>query len=76
MKKSASSAPRGFSAQRKDSKLREINDGVEGTQCTAAYIAELTGELTALANGIRLANLSRLLATAKLEAEYWSQRGR
>jgi len=50
----------------------EITEIVEGTQCTAAYIAQLTGELAALANGARFANLALLLARAQLEAELWS----
>jgi hypothetical protein len=45
---------------------------VEGAQCTAAYIAQLAGELATLANGARFANLALLLARAQLEAELWS----
>jgi len=53
----------------------EITDIVEGAQCTAAYIAQLTGELATLANGARFANLALLLARAQLEAELWSCQG-
>ncbi|MDQ6703357.1 MAG: hypothetical protein M3Z96_09790 [Pseudomonadota bacterium] len=54
----------------------EITEIVEGAQCTAAYIAQLTGELAALANGARFANLAHLLARAQLEAELWSRQGK
>jgi hypothetical protein len=50
----------------------EITQIVEGAQCTAACIAQLTGELATLANGARFANLALLLARAQLEAELWS----
>jgi hypothetical protein len=53
----------------------EIMEIVEGAQCTAAYIAQLTGELATLANGARFANLALLLARAQLEAELWSSQG-
>jgi hypothetical protein len=53
----------------------EIKEIVEGTQCTAAYIAQLTGELATLASGARFANLSLLLARAQLGAELWSCQG-
>jgi hypothetical protein len=53
----------------------EITQIVEGAQCTAAYIAQLTGELATLANGARFANLAHLLARAQLEAELWSCQG-
>jgi hypothetical protein len=77
MKNSASLACRTSSKKRLTAPIEiDIRAVINGTQCTAAYIAELTGELATLANGMRLANLSRLLAAAKLEAEYWSQRGR
>jgi hypothetical protein len=58
-------------------KLRnlEITEIVEGAQCTAVYIAQLTGELATLANGARFANLALLLARAQLEAELWSCQG-
>jgi hypothetical protein len=51
----------------------EINEITEGAQSTAAYIAELTGELAVLANGARIAPLAQLLARAQLEAELWSR---
>jgi len=51
----------------------EITQIVEGPQCTAAYIAELSGELAALASGARFSNLAQLLARAQLEAEIWSR---
>jgi len=53
----------------------DITQIVEGAQCTAAYIAQLTGELATLANGARFANLALLLARAQLEAELWSCQG-
>jgi hypothetical protein len=55
------------------SKPVEITEIVDGPQCTAAYIAELSGELAALASGARFSNLARLLAKAQLEAELWSR---
>jgi hypothetical protein len=60
------------SAEEKTAKPIEITEIVEGAQCTAAYIAQLTGELATLANGARFANLAHLLARAQLEAELWS----
>jgi hypothetical protein len=51
----------------------EITEIVEGPRCTAAYIAELSGELAALASGARFSNLAQLLAKAQLEAELWSR---
>jgi hypothetical protein len=63
------------SAKKKATKPIEITEIVEGAQCTAAYIAQLTGELAALANGARFANLAQLLARAQLEAELWSRQG-
>jgi hypothetical protein len=53
----------------------EITDIVEGAQCTAAYIAQMTGELANLANGARFQSLAHLLARAQLEAELWSRQG-
>jgi hypothetical protein len=52
--------------------ITEIN---EGLQSTAAYIAELSGEL-AMAGGARFANLAHLLAQAQLEAELCSRPSR
>ena len=51
----------------------EIAAIIEGPQCTAAYIAQLSGELAAMANGARFSNLAQLLARAQLEAELWSR---
>ena len=51
----------------------EIAEIIEGPQCTAAYIAQLSGELAALASGARFSNLAQLLARAQLEAELWSR---
>jgi hypothetical protein len=51
----------------------EITDIVDGAQCTAAYIAQMTGELANLANGARFQSLAHLLARAQLEAELWSR---
>jgi hypothetical protein len=65
-----------FSAEEKTAKPIEITDIIEGTQCTAAYIAQLTGELATLANGARFANLALLLARAQLEAELSSCQGK
>jgi hypothetical protein len=59
----------------KTAKPIEITEIVEGAQCTAAYIAQLTGELATLANGARFANLALLLARAQLEVELWSCQG-
>jgi hypothetical protein len=53
--------------------ITEIN---EGLQSTAAYIAELSGELAAMAGGARFANLAHLLAQAQLEAELCSRPSR
>lgn len=77
MKKPASLACRlGRSrVQNKTAEPIEIREIVEGPHTTAAYIAELTGELAALANGARFANLALLLARAQLEAELWSRQG-
>ncbi len=62
------------STAEKTAKPIEITE-IVGAQCTAAYIAELTGELATLANGARFANLALLLARAQLEAELWSSQG-
>jgi hypothetical protein len=51
----------------------EIAEIIEGPQCTAAYIAQLSGKLAALASGARFSNLAQLLARAQLEAELWSR---
>ena len=74
MKKPASLARRlgHVSAEGNAAKPIEITEIVEGAQSTAAYIAQLTGELATLANGARFANLALLLARAQLEAELWS----
>jgi hypothetical protein len=53
--------------------ITEIN---EGLQSTAAYIAELSGELAAMAGGACFANLAHLLAQAQLEAELCSRPSR
>jgi hypothetical protein len=58
--------------EEKTAKPIEITEIVEGAHCTAAYIAQLTGELAGLGNGARFANLALLLARAQLEAELWS----
>src|ERR1019366_6783120 len=50
-----------------------ITEIVEGAQCTAAYIAKMTGELANIANGARFQSLAHLLARAQLEAELWSR---
>jgi hypothetical protein len=77
MKKPASLARRLSHASmvEKTAKPVEITEIIEGAQCTAAYIAQLTGELATLANGARFANLALLLARAQLEAELWSCQG-
>jgi hypothetical protein len=77
MKKPASLARRlsHVSAKEKTMKPIEIAEIVDGAQGTAAYIAQLTGELATLANGARFANLALLLARAQLEAELWSCQG-
>ncbi len=74
MQKPASLARRlsRVSTEKKIAKPIEITEIVEGAQCTAAYIAQLTGELATLANGARFSNLALLLARAQLEAELWS----
>lgn len=61
------------SGQANTAKPVEIMEIVDGPQCTAAYIAELSGELAALASGARFSNLAQLLAKAQLEAELWSR---
>ncbi|MCI0466597.1 MAG: hypothetical protein L0Y57_06275 [Beijerinckiaceae bacterium] len=53
----------------------EITKILEGPHCTAAYIAELSGELAAMASGARFPNLADLLARAQLEAELWARNG-
>lgn len=53
----------------------EITNIIDGAQSTAAYIAQMTGELATLANGARFQNLAHLLARAQLEAELWSRQG-
>jgi hypothetical protein len=57
MQKPASLARRlsRVSTGEKTAKPIEIMEIVEGAQCTAAYIAQLTGDLTTLANGARFA---------------------
>ncbi|HXW71657.1 MAG TPA: hypothetical protein VEK34_09470 [Methylocella sp.] len=40
---------------------------------TAAYIAQMTGELANLATGARFQSLAHLLARAQFEAEIWSR---
>jgi hypothetical protein len=74
MKKPASLARRlsRVSTEARTARPFEITQIVEGAQCTAAYIAQLTGELATLATGARFANLALLLARAQLEAELWS----
>ncbi len=63
------------SGQANTAKPVEITEIVDGPRCTAAYIAELSGELAALASGARFSNLAQLLARAQLEAELWSRHG-
>jgi hypothetical protein len=46
------------STAEKTAKPIEITEIVEGAHCTAAYIAQLTGELATLADGARFANLA------------------
>jgi hypothetical protein len=60
-------------AERKNPNPAEIKGMSDAPQCTAAYIAELTGELAILANGARFPTLAQLLARAQLEAELWSR---
>jgi hypothetical protein len=62
-----------LSAAKKNSNPVEISEIVEGAHCTAAYIAQMTGELANLANGARFESLAHLLARAQLEAELWSR---
>lgn len=50
-----------------------MNEISGGKHCTAAYIAELSGELRALAGRAGIAPLEQLLARAQLEAELWSR---
>ncbi|HUI20305.1 MAG TPA: hypothetical protein VLZ74_04605 [Methylocella sp.] len=61
------------SAPSRAAKPVEITEIVDGAKCTAAYIAQMTGELATLANGARIASLAHLLARAQLEAELWSR---
>jgi hypothetical protein len=61
-----------FRRQKKSNPI-EISEIVEGAHCTAAYIAQMTGELVNLANGARIESLAHLLARAQLEAELWSR---
>ena len=61
------------SGQERAAKPIEITEIVEGAHCTAAYIAQMTGELANLANGARIQSLAHLLARAQLEAELWSR---
>jgi len=56
-----------------NTKAVTINDINAGLQSTAAYIAELSGELAVMAGGARFANLAHLLAQARLEAELCSR---
>jgi hypothetical protein len=74
MKKPASLARRlsRVSGEQKAAKPIEIKEIIDGTQGTAAYIAQLTGELAALATGARIGSLALLLARAQLETELWS----
>ena len=65
----------GVSTAEKTAKPIEITEIIEEAHCTAAYVAQLTGELATLANGARFANLALLLARAQLEAELWSCQG-
>jgi hypothetical protein len=55
-----------LSAAKKNSNPVEISEIVEGAHCTAAYIAQMTGELANLANGARFESLAHLLARAQL----------
>jgi hypothetical protein len=64
------------SVKEKAARPIEITEIVKGAQGTAAYIAQLTGELATPANGARFANLALLLARAQLEAELWSCQGK
>ncbi|HUZ92179.1 MAG TPA: hypothetical protein VMU78_09805 [Methylocella sp.] len=75
MKKPASLAFRlsHVSGEKRAAKPVEITEIVEGAHCTAAYIAQMTGELANLANGARFQSLAHLLARAQLEAELWSR---
>lgn len=47
--------------------------GAGTAESTAAYIAELSGELVKLAQKARFASLAQLLARAQLEAELWAR---
>jgi len=60
------------SRQQKCAARDEAGPIMDGQQCTAAYIAELSKELAAMASGARFANLAQLLSRAQLEAELWS----
>lgn len=73
MKKVTSSECNLVLAKKKVTKPIEIRTIVDDKKYTSAYIAELAGELAVLANGVRLGNLTLLLATAQLEAERWSR---
>lgn len=77
MEKPASLARRLSRVSTKENTVKpvEITEIVEGAHCTAAYIAQLSGELATLANGARFASLALLLARAQLEAELWSCQG-
>lgn len=61
------------SGEDRATKAVEITEIIEGAKCTAAYIAQMTGELATLANGARISSLAHLLARAQLEAELWSR---
>jgi hypothetical protein len=58
---------------KKIAKPIEIAEISDGPKYTAAYIAQLTGELALLANGAHFPTLAQLLARAQLEAELWSR---
>lgn len=60
------------SSQQKGAAPIEAGRIMNGQQCTAAYIAELSKELAAMASGAKFANLAQLLSRAQLEAELWS----
>lgn len=62
-----------LSSDKTSPKPVEITEIVDGAQGTAAYIAQMTGELANLANGARFQSLAHLLARAQLEAELWSR---
>lgn len=63
-------------AMKKIAKPIEITEISEGPGCTAAYIAQMTGELALLANSARFPTLAQLLARAQLEAELWSRQSK